>query len=160
MKFNPKNFYVRNYQIRAAMTLVEVTVALGIAAFAIIIVIGLLPTGISSLREARAEQTATDILTEIEIEIRQSSQDQNFTPRLEMMLPSAGGLATKTFFDSHGLVTPESSGNAVYRATITRRNPTNPALEAWHIALDWPVLAEVPQGSVEAVLIRANPAAL
>ncbi len=144
----------------AGMTLVEVALALGIAAIAIIIIIGLLPAGLSSSKEARSEQTATDILTEIEIEIRQSSIGQTTTPRLGISLPFQDDDQSEAYFTSYGLMTSSGAGDAVYRATITRRNPANPALEAWHIAVEWPVPAEVPQGFVETVVIRPNPAAL
>lgn len=145
----------------AGMTLVEVVLALGIAAFAIIVVMGLLPTGLNSSREASHEQAATDILLEIEKEIRQTSGAVTNTPRLEMPLPAAANASTVAVFSSHGLyLTNTNSEQRVYRARVTRRQPANPALNTWHVVVEWPALATNAQGSVETLVIRPNSSAL
>lgn len=143
------------------MTLVEVVMALGIAAFAIIVVMGLLPTGLNSTQEAKHEQAATDILLEIEKEIRQTPGSIATTPRLQLALPVSTGESTEAYFSSHGLhLAATNSPERVYRARVTRRQSGNPALNTWHVVVEWPALASTAQGSVESVVIRPNSSAL
>jgi len=48
----------------------------------------------------------------------------------------------------------------VYRARVTRRQPANPALNTWHVVVEWPALAPTAQGSVETLIVRPNSTAL
>ena len=143
-----------------AMTLVEVAMALGIAAFAIIVIVGLLPTGLTSSRDAMDEQAATDLLLQVEHDLRTAPTATSPTPRLELVLPAAAGNSTATFFNVHGLKTTDTDGERRFRVRITRNAAVNPALESWHVVVEWPALAPTAQGWVETTVVRTNPRAL
>ena len=50
---------------RKAFSLVEVTLALGIATFALLIIVGMLPLGLKMVRESAIDQATADIATQI-----------------------------------------------------------------------------------------------
>src|SRR5437763_16903386 len=55
---------------RAAFSLVELTVAMGIAAFCLIAVFGLIPVGVQTNRNATSQTAATNILADVIADIR------------------------------------------------------------------------------------------
>ena len=57
---------------RAAFSFVEVTLALGIAAFCLIAVFGLMPVGVQTNRNATSQTAATNILSSVVSDIRGS----------------------------------------------------------------------------------------
>lgn len=68
---------------RAGFSLVEVTLAIGIVSFALLAVVGLLPTGLRSVKHATEEAAAVNVLQSLETALR--------TARLE------GGTFSNTF---------------------------------------------------------------
>ena len=60
----------------AAFSLVEVTLALGIAAFCLIAVFGLVPVGVQTNRNATSQTAATNILSSVVSDIRATRQAQ------------------------------------------------------------------------------------
>ena len=60
-----------------AFSLVEVTLALGIAAFCLIAVFGLVPVGVQTNRNATSQTTATNILSSVVSDIRASPKGRN-----------------------------------------------------------------------------------
>jgi uncharacterized protein (TIGR02598 family) len=150
----------RGASSNSALSLVEVAMALGIAAFAIVVLVGLLPTGLTSSREAVDEQAATDILLEIENDIRATSPAQTTTPRLQLAMPSAAESTTTSVFSPLGVPSAGAGADGYFRARISRRTASNPALQAWHVVVEWPAMAQNPQGWVEAVVVQPNPGAL
>lgn len=141
---------------RRGMTLVEVALALGIAAFVIVALVGLLPAGMTSSKEARDEQVATDILLEVENDIRLTPFQHPATPRLEMDLPVTPGSFSETLFSLRGSKIAPASSDGYFRTRIVRRAFVNPALTAWHVVVEWPVTADVAQNRVEAVVLQPN----
>ena len=59
-----------------AFSLVEVTLALGIAAFCLIAVFGLVPVGVQTNRNATSQTAATNILSSVVSDIRASPPGQ------------------------------------------------------------------------------------
>ena len=59
-----------------AFSLVEVTLALGIAVFCLIAVFGLVPVGVQTNRNATSQTTATNILSSVVSDIRASPPGQ------------------------------------------------------------------------------------
>lgn len=104
-------------------SLVEVTLAIGIVSFCLFTMLGLLPTGLNTLRDAAAHTAQAQILQQV------ASQAQ--------VLPytnSSGGLTlptflnTNLFFDEAGLKTALAA-NARYEVTFNTLNPTYPGSE-------------------------------
>ncbi len=60
---------------RSAFSLIEVTVALGIASFGLLAVAGLLPVGLNSVKTSREEAAATKCLEQLSIALRTATLD-------------------------------------------------------------------------------------
>ncbi len=100
-----------------AFSLVEVTLALGIAAFCLIAIFGLMPVGVQTNRNATSQTVATNILADVIADIRTTA---NVTPSAT---PSAlyvitivvrGGSSTVTqnrYFDREGRCSCDSAGS-------------------------------------------------
>lgn len=148
---------------RRAFTLVEVALALGIAAFAIVALMGLLPAGLNTSRDALDEQMATDILLEIESDIRQPpwtrSPASATTPNLKLNLPVTVDPSTEQTFSQRALPIGEGQSTEApyFRSRIVRRSQPNPAQLAWHVVVEWPAQAPNPANRVETVVVRAEP---
>lgn len=100
---------------RRAFSLAEVTIALGLATFAVVSVAGLLPVGLGTLRDSRAQMLETQILRGV------SAQNAvgNYT-----------NIAYTAWFDNDGQRV-SNSGAAVFRADVreTSGQPIFPGSE-------------------------------
>ncbi len=85
MKFAP----IRTRLLSAAFSLVEVVLALGIVAFALVSVIGLLPAGLNSQRQATEQARAIQALSAVSNSIR--GVHANGTTTSAEFLPPLGG---------------------------------------------------------------------
>ncbi|PYL54700.1 MAG: hypothetical protein DMF33_00490 [Verrucomicrobia bacterium] len=64
----------RRLRSATAFSLVELTLALGIAAFCLITLFGLLPVGVQTNRNATSQTAATNILTDVIADIRATAR--------------------------------------------------------------------------------------
>src|SRR5882724_12611096 len=113
-----------------AFSLVEVTLALGVAAFCLLAVFGLLPVGLQTNRNATSQTAATNIIAFVVADLRANYQNQGTwrSPLLCITL----GTQTTLYFDSQsrcsgnlaGTTNPCGGGfspvlQTRYRVTIT-----------------------------------------
>ena len=157
----------------AAFSLIEVTLALGIAAFCLIAVFGLVPVGVQTNRNATPQTVATNILSSVVSDIRASPNggaSGSLTAKYKIRRVKGG--TTTVCFDSQGK--PDASGrignvqcnlpgNWRYRLyvkiypTATLPNPNLKPYCANYVVLKlvWPAAADpltaTPSGSVETV---------
>src|SRR6266516_944772 len=120
-------------------SLVEVTLALGIAAFCLIAVIGIIPVGVQTNRNATSQTAATNIMAAVVTDVRATSKTKFGSAQFGITIPSNhnGGAGptcprcagcwnnqTQTrYFDGSGKVV--ASAAALYRVTLTLvQNPT------------------------------------
>jgi hypothetical protein len=150
-----------------AFSLVEVTLALGIAAFCLIAVFGLVPVGVQTNRNATSQTTATNILSSVVSDIRASPKGGTDTAKYGIRRQKSN--QTTVCFDGQGKPGPRllgnqscGAGNWRYRL-YTRTYPLvalpNPGPCAPYCAnyvvlkLVWPAAADplsiTPSGSVE-----------
>ena len=139
----------------AGFSLVEVALALGIAAFALIAISGLLPVGVNSSQVA-AEQTATlGIVTGLEADLRVTARTATASPSLGIPIPTsptvgyptidANSTATFCLDDSGGPfpapTTPDVTSR--YRATVNFAVPPAGQRTATlvKITISWPAQA-------------------
>ena len=138
-----------------AFTLIEVTLALGVAGFCLVTVFGLLPVGLTSSQASLEQTTAGNISSAILSDLRCAQPlVAQASPRLGLPIPAAdtANSVHTIYVDSGGNATavdtsPVTSGPSVsrYRATIqffppqtaTPRNAT-----AVRILITWPALAD------------------
>jgi len=105
---NPE--YPRNAARKAAFTLVEVTLALGVTAFCLLAIFGLLPIGLRS-NQATLEQTAANgILTAVAADLRATPSTSGSSQQFGIIIPpnpvttgNAATSGTSLFFTAGGL---------------------------------------------------------
>ena len=89
-----------------AFSLVEVTLALGIAAFCLIAVFGLVPVGVQTNRNATSQTTATNILSSVVSDIRASPKGNSNTAKYKIRRSKSN--STTVCFDGQGQ--PDGAG--------------------------------------------------
>jgi hypothetical protein len=152
----------------AAFSLVEVTLALGIAAFCLIAVFGLVPVGVQTNRNATSQTFATNILSGVVSDIRASPKGSSTTPKYKIRRSKSN--MTTVCFDGQGQPDPLGgqignvpcrTGNWRYRLYVRiypLSAPTDTHLKPFCanyavLKLVWPAAADpltaTPSGSVE-----------
>ena len=153
-----------------AFSLVEVTLALGIVAFCLITVMGLIPVGVQVNRNATSQTRATNVMAAVVADLR-SSKTRSTSARFGITIPSNHTLGagsncdrcsscwnaqTQTiYFDGSGQVVASTA--ALYRVTLTLvQNPTATSTAGalfYDVRATWPAQADpcatTPSGSVE-----------
>jgi len=158
----------------AAFSLVEVTLALGVAAFCLVAVLGLLPTSLKTQQASIQQTTANQVISTIFSNLR---ADVRLPPGLESKVcgddpgPCAWGdlnghwhdVATPftLYFTNEAKQTGTLNGtppaDAVFRATITYRFPPSETTTMADVRVTWPAQVDpdhsgVPAGSVRSVI--------
>lgn len=151
---------------RAGFSLIEVTIALGIAAFCLITVFGLLPIGLDSSQNAAEQTIVSGVATAISADLHSTplvSSTGASTSRFGLFIPPPSQLASAQpqvlFFTQDGSLAGPVNSNAFptsnpprYRATITMKpdktllplaTSANPdtLYKIW-IFVTWPALAD------------------
>ncbi len=142
----------------AAFSLVEVTLALGVMAFAMLAIFGLLPIGLNSNATALQQTAAVNLATGLIADLRQ-------TPSAADIAASGGTLtakspryavdlsqATSTIYLDESGVLQSAATNARYKVTIALNSPPSGKRFATsgNITIGWPAGAPTPSGSVSA----------
>ena len=152
----------------AGFSLVEVTLALGIASFCLIAVFGLVPVGVQTNRNATSQTTATNILSGVIADIRASPKGSSTTAKYKIRRSKSN--STTVCFDGQGQPDgpgqignkPCRAGNWRYRLyvriypTVTLPPNLSPYCANYVVLkLVWPAAADplsttiTPSGSVE-----------
>jgi uncharacterized protein (TIGR02598 family) len=148
----------------AAFSLVEVTLALGIAGFCLIAVLGLVPVGVQTNRNATSQTAATNILSNVVSDIRASLPGQGLTAKYRINRTKA--VTTAYCFDGQGRswalpINVWTCPADYYRFRLTVRIGNNPASVVYpnyaDLIVSWPAAVDpihstiTPSGSVETV---------
>jgi type II secretory pathway pseudopilin PulG len=151
----------------AAFSLVELTLALGVAAFCLLVLLALLPTGLKTQRTSVQQTTAADIITEILADLRADVR----LPPGQVSKEEESGFGLKghwaliaepdtLFFTNNGQLTgtvaqgdPAAPAEAVFRVKITYLSPPNASTSAAKVMVTWPAQAipgvSTPAGAAE-----------
>ena len=144
----------------AAFSLVEITLALGIAAFCLLAIFGLLPIGINSNQASIQQTTATNISSTIISDMRSvpssaaiaasNSALNSISPKYQIDLTQT---AKTIYLDEGGGLQPTATGkDSRFKAVITLASPTgNPAPRTatyGMVVISWPAPSSKPLGSV------------
>ena len=154
----------------AAFSLVEVTLALGVAAFCLVAVLGLLPTSLKTQQASIQQTTANSIISQIFSDLRADLRlppglashetDGGFQPPLHghwlnRLTPDT------LYFTQEGKPVNSGQDVAVFRATITYNQlPPTQTTSLANITVSWPAQVDpsaggVPAGSVT-TLVAVN----
>jgi uncharacterized protein (TIGR02598 family) len=149
----------------ASFSLVELTLALGVAAFCLIAVFGLVPVGVQTNRNATSETAATNILSSVVSDIRASPGNQSQASKKYGILRSKTNI-TRVCFDGQGGWTKLQGNNTVCPANSRYRlfvkmanNPDSVVYPNYaYLKVTWPAaidplanLTIQPSGSVETI---------
>jgi uncharacterized protein (TIGR02598 family) len=129
-----------------AFSLIELTFALGIAAFCLIAVMGLLPIGVQTNRNATLQTAATNVVASVIADMRATTA--SISPQYGITF----GTAKTLYFDNAGQFTMSLAANSRYRVSVTF--PSSPSgLSYADINVTWPAAADpaviIPSGSME-----------
>jgi len=155
----------------SAFSLVEVTLALGVAAFCLITVLGLLPTSLKTQQASIQQTTANQIISTIFSDLR---ADVRLPPGLDSKVcgdnpPCAWGdlhghwrnvaVPDTLYFTNEakqtGTINGSPPGDAVFRAKITYRFPPSDTTALADIRVTWPAPVDPDGGGVPAGSVRS-----
>jgi len=160
----------RSIIYQAAFSLVELTLALGVAAFCLIAVLGLVPVGVQTNRNATSQTTATNILSSVVSDMRATLPTASTSTKYGIR--KAKDRTTTVCFDGQGGFT--TLGINVwtcpanyYRFRLTVKIANFPSGFVYpnyaDLKLTWPAAVDVvnnptikPSGSVETVAAFFN----
>lgn len=141
---------------RAAFSLVEVTLALGVAGFCLLAIFGLLPVGLNSNAAAINQTIANGVLSSIVTDLRATpvavpvGSAAVISPQFSVSIPAnpGGGIATPLYFSSEGQLTTASS--ARYKVTVSfLANSGAKSATLVLLKAAWPAAAAAPASTVE-----------
>jgi uncharacterized protein (TIGR02598 family) len=139
-----------------AFSLVEVTLALGIAAFCLIAVFGLMPIGVQTNRNATSQTAAGNIISAVVTDLRTMPKTPGVAPwagvSVQFGIPLQPSTTLyKLYFDGQGRFTTSLSADSRYQVNVTF--PVKGNLTYANIKLTWPAAVDpattTPSGSVE-----------
>ena len=149
---------------KAAFTLVELTLALAVAAFCLMAVFGLMPVGVQTNRNATSQTRTANIMAAIVADLRATPKANTTSAQFCITFATSGTLAL--YFDSEGRCSSDSAGstspcgvtwtpalNTRYKGNITWSGST--ALPYADIKVTWPASATIANASGSAEMFAA-----
>jgi uncharacterized protein (TIGR02598 family) len=128
----------------AAFSLVEVTLALGIAAFCLIAVFGLIPVAVQTNRNATSQTAATNIMAAVVADLRATPTTTNTSSQFAI---SFGTTGTQTrYLDGSGTASTSLTADSRYRLDITW-NSAPTGLRYAYLKVTWPAAATAANAS-------------
>ena len=141
----------RNLRRQAGFSLVEVALALGVAAFCILPVVGLLDIGYNANRASIRQTAAASIAAAISTDLKATPASAVSSPYFGLPIPASGAMpaTTNLYVQDDGTVLPAlSSARPTFLATVV----ITPAISATalgagyaRILITWPALAKQVQ---------------
>src|SRR5437899_1601986 len=150
----------------SAFSLIELTLALGVAAFCLMAVFDLMPVGVQTNRNATSQTLATDILAAVDADLRATPKAAGTWTGTSSAFRIPIGTSKTLYFDSEGRCSTDLAGSASpcgvfwsppiqtrYQARVTFSLTGN--LTYADLKVGWPPTfvqtspAPVPSGSVE-----------
>jgi uncharacterized protein (TIGR02598 family) len=129
----------------AAFSLIEVTLALGVAAFCLIAVFGLMPVGVQTNRNATSQTAATNIIAAVVADLRATPTANSTSSQFGITF----GTNVTLYFDSAGQFSTSLAANSVYQLSVTWNGSA--VLRYADLKVTWPAAAtpENATGSTE-----------
>jgi len=145
----PRNRLRKN---RSGFTLIEVTLALAVALIGMLAVLGLLPQGMQSAREAADNTISATLVQDTFSGLRTITNSQANLSELGLYLSSsgtinlssipAGGIMASNFFNQSGFET--NAPNAYYKLVLNFLPTPAPNLCSVQALVIWPALSAAP----------------
>ncbi len=132
----------------AAFSLVELVLALGVAAFCLIAVFGLMPVGMQTNRNATSQTAATSIMAVIVADLRTTPAAATTSPQFAITF----GTDKTLYFDASGQASTSLGADSRYQLNI-RWNSAPTGLNYADLKVSWPASVDPgttrPSGSVQ-----------
>jgi uncharacterized protein (TIGR02598 family) len=138
-------------QSTSAFSLVEVTLAIGIAAFCLITVFGLLPVGVQTNRNATSQTAAAAILSDVVADLRATPKTNNTSSQFGITF----GAGRILYFDSAGQFTTSLGTNSRYRLDISWNSSGFSGLRYADVKVTWPAAATSANANGSAEIFAA-----
>ncbi|HEY6070343.1 MAG TPA: hypothetical protein VIU85_03135 [Chthoniobacterales bacterium] len=142
-----------------AFSLVEVTLALGVAAVSLLVIFSLLPLGLQTNQRSLEQTASVDILSAVVADLRATPVtnprgNAATSPQFGINIPASGGTGTTTLYvNSAGQSNSSQQSDSRYRVTITFVSNGGGAKSATlaDLKVTWPASASISnaQGSSE-----------
>jgi uncharacterized protein (TIGR02598 family) len=141
---------------RGGFSLIEVAMALAIAAFALATLLGLMAAGLTSSRAALPRTTAINLAAGICADLRQTPTAAEITASGATLTSTSNryGIdvtqsSSTLYLDESGTV-QNSAANATYKATISLTKPSSSQRMATYgtVNVSWPATAATPVGTI------------
>jgi uncharacterized protein (TIGR02598 family) len=131
----------------AAFSLVEITLTLGVAAFCLLAVFGLVPIGVQTNRNATSQTAAANIMAAVVADLRATPK----TNTTSMQFGITFGTNTTLYFDGSGQFATSAVPDSRYQLNVTWNvaNPTaacSAGLPCAYLKVTWPAAA-IPANS-------------
>ena len=124
----------RNYK-SSAFSLVEVTLALGVAAFCLIAVFGLIPVSMQTNRNATSQTAATSIIAAVVADLRATPTANSTSSQFGITF----GTNATLYFDGAGQASTSPTANSRYQLNVTWDGSS--ALRYADLKVTWPATA-------------------
>jgi len=142
---------------RQAFSLVEITIALGLAAISLLVVFSLLPIGLQTNQRAIEETASVDILSMVAADLRATPRGGSNSLQFGINIPSnpvtSSPPVTELFFNNVGQFASSQQSDSRYRMTITflPNGGGDKTATFANLQVTWPAGAAVTnaQGSAE-----------
>jgi uncharacterized protein (TIGR02598 family) len=138
--------------------LVEVIIAMGIAAFCLIAMLGLIPMGLKQVKISSEQTAATAILAAVASDIRNTPSGTAKSLVYGIALPTTAGASVSTvnlYLNEDGKpnTSPTSARYALKASLVTSNNASG--MTSGNLVIWWPAAAALrnAQGSIETVVI-------
>jgi uncharacterized protein (TIGR02598 family) len=133
---------------RAAFSLVEIVLALGVAAFCLIAIVGLMPVGVQINRNATSQTAATNIMAAIVADLRTTPAAATTSPQFAITFDTGKTL----YFDASGQASASLGPDSRYRLNIMW-NSAPTGLHYAVLKVTWPASVDpataMPSGIVK-----------
>jgi len=128
-------------QFTSAFSLIELTVTIGIAAFCLIAVLGLMPVGMRTNRNATSQTAATNIMAAVISDLRATPKANNNSSQFAITF----GTPATLYFDGSGQFTTTPGANSRYQLNVTWYGTTG--LRYADLKVTWPAAATTANAS-------------
>jgi uncharacterized protein (TIGR02598 family) len=128
-------------QFTSAFSLIELTVTIGIAAFCLIAVFGLMPVGMRTNRNATSQTAATNIMAAVISDLRATPKANNNSSQFAITF----GTSATLYFDGSGQFTTTPGANSRYQLNVTWYGTTG--LRYADLKVTWPAAATTANAS-------------
>lgn len=140
----------------SGFSLVEVVVALSIAAFSLISILGLIPVGLNLSAVAKRQTEAVSILSSVTADLRSVPLSGTASPRYNIGIAPVGS-QTLYFAGSgggSGKYSTAVESDSLYRVVLTPYTPAGRRATWVDVCVSWPAMGNSsnPQGVIETAI--------